>query len=55
MPKFVGEFTAKETVWGQFESEADDRDQFDYMIQNYIRDAYDDVTDIEITEVKEIG
>lgn len=55
MPMYAGEFTAKEAVWGTFDAEATDRDQFEFLMQNYIRDTYEDASDIEITEVKEIG
>jgi len=55
MTKFIAEYTGQQQIWGTYEADAEDKDQFEFDLQNYIRDTHDDISDIVIEGIKEVG
>ncbi len=51
---FAVDYTGKETVWGHFELDVQDKDQAEFEALNMIRDGNPDISDVEITSIKEI-
>ena len=55
MAKYSIDFEYKEPHWGNVELSADDADQAEFLARNHVLDMGDDISDILITEVKQIG
>lgn len=54
MPMYVADFTYKVEEWGSVTLEADTLDQADEYVLEHIREAYPDVTDVNIDSLKVI-
>lgn len=52
MPQMRAEFEFTTPGWGEVEFEADDKDQMEFLVRNYIRDNLEDASDIEITKIE---
>lgn len=54
MPLFKGNYYAMAPIWGEKEFEADDKDQFEFLLKQEVHDLYPEVEDVEIRDVSEI-
>lgn len=54
MPMYVAEFRGKVDEWGSVTLEADDLNQADEYVAEHIREAYPDLSNVEIETLKEI-
>ncbi len=54
MKQFEVSFSYKITEWGTVILSVDTEDDADAEARDYVREAFPDVTDIEIEEIKEI-
>ncbi len=57
MTKFTADYLAMAPIWGvvEIEEDFDDKAQFIFEAENYVRDQFDGATDIDIRNIREIA
>lgn len=54
MPVYIGDFSAIAPIWGDASFEAEDKEQFEYEMLQYVRDLHEGATDINIENIREV-